>query len=139
MAGQNSVVRQCAVVGTGGLAVDEGEGGTDTSGIAVVGPGAQLLDNDVSDTRGNGSGRGRALFVRQGQGTVVHRNRLVGDSGATGLLVVESNDVLAIRNRFAGFAAGIVFDGVSSGAYRGNLTSGVAAPYSGGTDAGGNE
>ena len=83
--------------------------------------------------------RVKALFVLHGQGTVVQRNRLVGNSGATGLRVVESNDVLAIRNRFAGLAEGIVFEGASNGAYRGNLTSGVAVPYSGGTDAGGNE
>jgi YD repeat-containing protein len=138
VAGQSSVVRRCTVRETGGLG-GEGEEGADTFGIAVSGPGTRLLENDVSGTVGNGIGVGHSLFVWQGKGTVAARNRLTGSFSAVGLTIRESQDVVAAQNRLMGLGSGIVYEGESTGTYRGNLTSGVLTPFSGGSDAGGNQ
>jgi hypothetical protein len=47
--------------------------------------------------------------------------------------------VIVLENRFAGLYEGLVFDFSSTGVYRSNFSTGVALPYQGGTDAGGNK
>lgn len=46
--------------------------------------------------------------------------------------------MLVIQNRLLDTSLGLRFTG-STGLYQGNLTSGCATPYSGGTDAGNNQ
>jgi hypothetical protein len=112
-------------------------------GIFVKGPGARLLDNEVVDTVApEGGGSVSVLQLSEAAGAVVRGNRIANGTGtrdATGIDVVGSIDVLVLENRLTGLDFGIVFESESTGKYRGNLTSGVATPYTGGTDAGGNQ
>jgi Calx-beta domain len=136
--GRGSSVRNNQVVATTGTTVF----GVDstTFGILSEGPGARILNNDVTDTFGVGAGEGRAVAVSSADGTVIDRNRIGNSVFATavGIRIVSSSDVLAMRNRLAVLPDGIVYDS-STGLYRSNLTSGVTNPYVGGTDAGKNQ
>ena len=143
VAGRNSTVRRSTVLSTGGAPVEGGEGeeeaGEDTYGIALFGSGVRALHNDVRNTLGNGSGVGRGLLFDTANGGVALGNFLSQTGSATGLLVRGSQDVIVLRNRFVGLSEGLVFDPSSTGAYRGNFSTGVNLPYQGGSDAGGNE
>jgi YD repeat-containing protein len=140
--GRHSVVRAVVVQDTGGGGgggSEEGGGGSDVHGIALYGPGVRVLDSDVRNTQGVGSGEGRAIVLDQAPGAVAQGNRLTGDGAGTGLLVQGSPNVLAVGNRLLFLSEGLRFDEGSSGSYRGNFSSGVANPYQGGSDAGGNQ
>ena len=143
VAGRNSTVRRSTVLFTGGAPVvggeDEGGGGEDSYGIALVGPGARALHNDVRNTLGIGSGVGRGLLFDTANGAVALGNFMSQPGSATGLLIRSSGDVIVLRNRFLGLSEGLVFDSSSTGSYRGNFSTGVSLPYQGGSDAGGNE
>jgi YD repeat-containing protein len=143
VAGRNSTVRRSTVLFTGGAPVEggdgEGGGSEDTCGIALVGPGARALHNDVRNTFGNGPGVGRGLLFDTANGAVALGNFMSQPGSATGLLIRSSEDVIVLRNRFVSLSEGLVFDSSSTGAYRGNFSTGVSLPYQGGSDAGGNE
>jgi len=136
--GRGSVVRNNQVVNTTGTTIF----GADSAvyGIASDGPGARLLDNDVTDTIGVGTGDGVALAITDGNGSVAERNRIGNASLANsiGIRIGTSASVLALRNRLAVLGYGIDYQG-STGSFRDNLTSGVSVPYTGGTDAGNNQ
>jgi len=69
----------------------------------------------------------------------VEKNRAAA-SGVTsaGIFLESGASVLVMNNRMTGLTSGIVFS-TSTGKYRDNLTSGVGTPYTGGTNAGGNQ
>ena len=134
--GRNNTVRSSTVLATGG-GPHEAAGAV---GIAIFGPGARVDDNDVRGTAGIGDAVGRAVLLESAPAAIVVGNRLDGEGAGTGVLIRASWDVLVLRNRLFGLAEGIVFEvETGSGAYRGNFTVNVANPYSGGSDAGGNQ
>jgi hypothetical protein len=135
--GRGNVVRDNQVVSTSGTTFFGAN--ADAYGIHTLGSGARILNNDVTDTVPTGSGAGLAIAVDEASGTVIEKNR-VGNSvlGNTyGVNVVSGDDVMVVSNRMAILSFGVSYD-AASGKYRRNLTSGVATPYSGGTDAGDN-
>ena len=83
-------------------------------GIALVGTGPRVLNNDVSTT------------VKQGTAT------------AWGILLNGVTGGLAVNNRITEADKGIEYFGPSTGKYRDNLTFDVTTPFTGGTDAGNN-
>jgi hypothetical protein len=136
--GRGTVIRRNQVSATGGTTTLGAN--TDVVGIIAEGPGARLLQNDVTDTIGVGTGTGIALGIASGNGSVAERNR-IGNAvlaASSGLRIFQSSSVLAVGNRLAVLTNGIEYSS-STGRYRDNLTSGVATPYTGGTDAGNNE
>jgi len=84
-----------------------------TTGIYVAGPGCRVLNNEIIETTSSSSSFSIAVDV----------------GGA---------NTLVINNHISNASYGIVYDSGASGKYRDNLTTGVTAGYSGGTDAGNN-
>jgi nitrous oxidase accessory protein NosD len=125
VSGEDAVVRGCRVSGSTGY------------GIQVKGGRARVLRNHVLATGTSPAG----ILVEGADGAVIGRNDL--DGGLVGILVSASADVLVESNRITRALTGIRFEttpgSAGKGKYQGNLTSGVAIPYAGGTDAGGNE
>ncbi|HEY8150436.1 MAG TPA: Calx-beta domain-containing protein [Vicinamibacteria bacterium] len=138
--GRGTVVRNTQVVRTGGTAALGAD--SSTYGIFVEGPGARVVDSDVTDTVGVGSGTGIAIGLGTGSnGAVVEKNRMANAvlaAASSGIRISGSSSVLALNNRLAVLGSGIEYLS-SSGHYRDNLTSGVTVPFTGGTDAGNNQ
>jgi ELWxxDGT repeat protein len=136
--GTGNTIRRNAIVATGGAAFD----GAHVHGIRALGPATRILDNDVTDTYGVGSGQGVGIVVDDdATGSVVEGNRVgVGTSGGntTGVSVETGTEVFVLRNRIMRTGTGIRFQPGAAGTYRANLTSGTTTPFVGGTDAGGN-
>ena len=133
--GKGHVIRNNQVVKTTGTTVP---GQTEIVGIAVVGAGSRLLNNDVTDTIEMGAAEGLGLLVRNGDGAIVEGNRIgnaVLAATSVGISIETSDDVLAVNNRLATLGSGIIYGAGSGGKYRDNLTSGVTTPFTGGTDA----
>jgi glucose/arabinose dehydrogenase len=135
--GAGGVVRRNAVLATGGStqAADN-----DAFGIAVGGTGVRVLDNDVSGTFPTGAGVATGILATAASGAVVEKNRVGGGGSGAGIVAeVSSADVLVLDNRLLQLDEGIAFRSGADGVYRRNLTTGVATPFTGGTDAGGNQ
>ena len=135
--GLNNIIRNNQVVNTGGAT----QAYPGTTGIAVYGPGARVLNNDVIETKGQ-SIPAFGIFLQYAPGAVIEGNR-VGDSSlelqnSIGIVPHSSSDVLISDNCVTTMNFGVYYDG-ASGKYRDNLTSGVTYPFTGGTDAGGND
>jgi glucose/arabinose dehydrogenase len=136
--GAGSVVRRNQIMVTGGTTAFGAN--ADTFGIRTDGVDVRILDNDVSDTVPVGSGTGYEIFAENAASTVIEKNR-VGNAApvlSAGIFAASGANVLVMDNRLTGVTKGVVFD-AATGKYRANLTSGVITPYTGGTDAGGNE
>ncbi len=110
-----SVIRRNRVLTTGGTTKETGVGTAVVGILVVTGAGVRVIDNDVAAvTRG-------ATEISAG---------IAFDGGLNNFVV--DNRISAVTD------AGILFDSGGTGKYRGNLTSGIPTPYSGGTDAGDN-
>jgi hypothetical protein len=135
--GRGNLVRRSQVRSTGGAAAGPD---ADTFGIRVDGPQARVLDNDVEDTVPVGAGTGHGIYVTGGAADVIEKNRVSNSEPvtSTGIFAASGADVQVVDNRLARLTSGVVFD-AATGKYRGNVTSAVGAPYTGGTDAGGNQ
>lgn len=137
--GNGNIVRHSQALGTGG-STEVGQ----VVGIAIQGSGGRALDNDIISTAavGNG-GLAYGLFLWRAGGAVVEGNRIDGVTTDTetpyGIYIEESNNVLVRGNSITNTEKGIYFFFGSTGKYRDNLTSGVTAPFTNGTDAGGND
>ena len=109
-------------------------------GIHTEGAEVRVINNDVTDTNPQGTGAGNAVAVEQATGAVVEKDRLANSTpnNSYGVKAVSGSNVLVIGNRISGTAFG-VFYGSATGSYRDNLTTGVATPYTGGTNAGNNQ
>ena len=101
-------------------------------GIEVDGAGAVVRDNVVSNTGGSTvSTPATGILVVSGT-AVVERNVVsVADTG-----IDIAGEALVAFNRILTATAGISFSG--SGKYANNLTAACTTPFTGGTDAGGN-
>jgi hypothetical protein len=109
--GANSIVRNSVVANTGPTTIP---GNYSSYGIVVNGSGGRVLNNDVLTVTPTG--------VVFGYG-----------------ILLGGNNVLVVGNRITTADIGVDFVFLSgNGKYRDNLTSGVGTPFSGGTDAGGN-
>ena len=112
IAGSGNIVRNNQVVATGGstcCGVNQG-----ASGITVFGAGTRVLNNDVIDTFGTGTGLGR------------------------GIGFVACIWCSAVNNRITNANTGIEYTNASTGKFRDNITFNVTTPYAGGTDIGNN-
>jgi len=134
--GLGIIVRRNQVVGTGGSTVSG-----DATGIQFDGPGARLLNNDISSTVATGTGYAFAARIGEGDGAVVEGNRIDDVSSGTGftfgLHISFSADVLVRENSITSVDKGVVYNS-STGKYMDNLTSGVTTPFTGGTAVGTN-
>ena len=135
--GRGNIIRNNQVVDTGGHSVG-------ARGIQVYGSGNRVINNNVYGTVGNPGLAGYdsiGINLWYGQGSIVENNRVsnsILSSDSCGVEVYDSANVLAINNGVTNMDYGIVYSGSSTGKYRDNVTSGVTTPYTGGTDAGGN-
>jgi len=132
--GAGSIVRKNRVLGTGG------EANVESHGIRVKGLRPQVLDNEVTRTWGSFGAEGHGIHV-DAAGAVVEGNRVGNDeTGPPSLgILLLGPDALVVGNRLTLLAQGIFFTPQATGKYRDNLASGVANPYTGGTDAGNNQ
>ena len=135
--GRGNIIRNNQVVDTGG-------GNYGAKGILIYGPGNRVINNDVYETVGKTGSYGydsAGIDIWYGDGSVVENNRIgnsVLSSDSCGVDIYDSANVLVANNRITTMANGIDYRGGSTGKYRGNLTSGVTTPFTGGTDAGDN-
>jgi nitrous oxidase accessory protein NosD len=115
----------------------------DVYGIKVAGSGARLLNNDVTDSVGVGTGSGHGIYLSDATGAVVEGNRignavLAMNNISYGINAFSGSDILVVGNRLATVVYGLFFSG-ANGRYRDNLTSGtVTNPYTGGDGSPGN-
>lgn len=133
--GSDVTVRDNQVLGVGGGTALVLE--ADVSGIHVEGARPRIIGNDVSDVQ---PGVGAAVGIRGSGigGAFIEKNRVSLDpSESTAILIESSAHVIATRNRVTRAGRGIVYD-ASTGKYGFNATAGVATPFVGGTDIGGN-
>jgi len=135
--GRGNIVRHNQVVDTGGRTP-----ANNAYGIAIYGPGARTLDNDISATAATGANSGYALYLFQADSAVVERNRIddvsSGTAPTSGVYILSSLNVLVIGNRITSAQNGVLFD-ASTGKYMSNLTSNVTTPFAGGTAVGIND
>jgi hypothetical protein len=160
VSGSNCEVRRNQVVNTGGST----EVGGIYVGLYLLGPNGRVLNNDVSNTVATTGNSVGGIHLGSASGGVVESNRissvigdgptnygieiirsdhvLVRDNSITsvgyGAYLIFSNDALVRANNISNADAGIYFNS-ATGKYRDNLTSGVTTPFTGGTDAGGND
>jgi len=134
--GRGNIVRRNQVVDTGGSTTS-----TWAHGIMLFGNGARALNNDISGTAATSSGQANGLYIDGVVGAVVEGNRIDDVSSVTGqaygMYIWRSLGVLAAGNRITRADWGIRYN-LSGGKYKDNLTSSVTTPFTGGTDAGGN-
>jgi len=111
--GRGNLIRHNLVLATGGT-TSQGANAS-AYGIWVNGLDPRIVDNDVVGTYGQGTGRSSAIFLSN-----------------------DVRDALVVENRISRGDYGARFWGFATGKYRDNLTSSVVTPFTGGTDAGGN-
>jgi nitrous oxidase accessory protein NosD len=137
VSGQGSIIRRSQVIATGG-----GKVTPLWTGIGATGTGIRILDNDVIDTADPGPGFAvDAINVFGAPGGVIEGNRLANQfvpPHVFGITIFDSSGVLVVNNRIVNFPDGVTYLD-STGKYRDNLTSGVASPFDGGTNAGNND
>ena len=134
--GRGNIVRRNQVMDTGGSTVDIA-----AYGIIFDGPGGRVLNNDISGTASRSWANAFALSFRDADGAVVDGNRIDDVSADTGwpmgIFIDSSNDVLLAGNHITRVPYGVFYSN-STSKYMDNLTSNVTTPFTGGTDAGGN-
>jgi len=132
--GRGNIVRYNQVVDTGGRTPATG-----AYGIAIYGPSARILDNDISATTATNANSSYALSLFFADSAVVKGNRIDDVSSGTGstygVLLSTSADVLIIGNRITSAQYGVYYLS-STGKYMNNLTSNVTTPFFGGTAVG---
>ena len=131
--GENSIVRNNLVVGTGRNA--------SATGIYVTGPGMHVIDNEVMDTV-ESTGVAYGIRVNAAPGSVVERNvvsnRALGPTSSYGIWVAALSGPAAsvVGNRVAYMRDGIYFTAGTLGIYMDNTVGGATTAFSGGTAAG---
>lgn len=113
-------------------------------GIGAVGNTNIIRDNHVLAVN-RSQGLSWGIYV-DGERNVIMNNDVADvnaqDDNEAGIILSNfsgnGRDFLVVNNRIIGMREGIRFEHGATGKYRDNLTSGVTTPFSGGTDAGGN-
>jgi hypothetical protein len=129
--GVGSSVRRNLVVNTGGTTVQGGN--ANNAGIALFGSANVILENEIMNVAGTGTGVGYGIVMDTSDDTVVESNRIAAvDTG----IYADGTNILVSNNRFMRMPTAIDMPG--SGKFSNNLTAGVSVIANGGTDAGGN-
>jgi hypothetical protein len=126
--GTGSVVRRNTVVNTFGNSIPNSY----TNGLAVLGPGSQVIDNSVTETLATGTGLGTGIVI-SGDGSLVERNRVTNRTVAgntVGIRVSNAPDTLVVDNRVSRVNTGIRAIEGNAGAFcRDNIVVGATTPY----------
>jgi nitrous oxidase accessory protein NosD len=135
--GTGNVVRNNQVVSTGGSTFDGR-----AWGILAAGPGARVINNDVTDTtRQNGDTYG--IWFGDCDNCIAEGNRVSDTSAGTatsyGIYIEFSSNAMVVDNRIATADNGVFYFSSTGGEYRDNITDGVTTPYTGGTPIGDND
>jgi hypothetical protein len=136
--GAGSVVRQNQILHTGGSTVT-----AQIIGLAMVGDGAQVLDNVVVDTVAPAAGTAWGILAEDdlttATGEMIEGNHVSNVTLTSNSIAIQSGSAsnLVVNNRIANFNAGIII--FSTAKYRDNLTINTTTPYTGGTDEGNNK
>ena len=111
-------------------------------GIVINGPGAQVLNNTVTDVTAQGNSSGGGIYLVTSNNSVVESNRIsnVTTTGgeAKGIYLTGGSDILVSDNRISGTIQGICFVAANgaTGTYMNNLVRSSGTKYIGGTAAG---
>jgi len=137
--GRGNIVRRNQVVDTGGSTAYSN---MPAVGIVLNGPGGRILDNDISQTAGTGTGSGFGLNIGAADGVVTENNSIDGvssdASSAYGVHVSSSNGFVAEDNRIIGIGSaatsyGLFFDSVNDAVVEDNriidLSSSASTSY----------
>jgi hypothetical protein len=140
--GVGAVIRDNLVVETGGSTIVPTPRAT---GIAVFhGEGGVVTNNDVIDTTtSDAMSFDYGIWAANSNDVVIEGNRVRNPNPSPAytfaIILPFSENGQVVENRISSAEAGVVYSSGATGKYRGNLTDGVATPFSGtGTDAGGN-
>jgi hypothetical protein len=137
--GRESTIRNNRVVATGGYEGDDADNLAGTIGIYVNGSNAMVLNNAVLEMNGRGYNRG---IYAIGHNALIENNHIsntVNRGSATYGITAWTESAIVVRNTVSGVdQVGIGFPFVEGAVYRDNVTTDVAVPFGGGTDAGGN-
>jgi parallel beta-helix repeat protein len=135
--GRGNMIRNNQVVETGGRIPS-----SNSSGIVIYGPGNRVINNDVYETAADGANNTYEIELEGASGGIVENNRVgnsaPGTGASYGIFVAGSSNVFVTNNSITNLAKGVFYDGTSSGKYRDNIAIGCTVPFTGGTDAGGN-
>jgi hypothetical protein len=138
VAGNGNIVRNNQVVATGGSTLSGGL--VEAYGIWADGPGARLLNNDVTEVTAVGPSLAIGIYLSYSSNGVVAGNRvgnITSPSGSSyGIYLNVGTGLLASDNRLSGTYHGIYIIGGATGKYMNNMTQDVTTPYTGGTAAG---
>lgn len=134
--GTGNLVRDNLLLRTGNSTT-----GTDAlvDGIKARGRFNRFINNEIAVVTPLNQGNG--IYLINADGSVVEGNRIFGIEGGPttsfAIRIESSDDVLVVNNRVGSVYNGVFYDS-STGKYRDNLTSNATSPFTGGTDAGGN-
>ena len=136
VAGFGNTVSKNTVVDTGGATwINE------AYGITVFGPGAKVVNNEISKTTAQTSGYARGMDLQSADYSLVLNNTVTDTITDTGtgyaVYIANSTGVFLRTNNLSNADNGLYFTG-STGKYFNNLTFDVATPFTGGTPIGGN-
>ena len=132
--GLGNIIRNNLVVDTGGSSSS-----FSSCGINVKGPGNRVINNDVYETKEQGTYDANGILAYTASGLVVENNRVgnaaFGTGTSYGIYLDTSSNAMVKDNTISKMTYGIVYAG-STGLYMNNLASGCTVPFSGGTAAG---
>jgi hypothetical protein len=139
MHGRGNTIRNVGVVNTGGSTVI-----SDAWGIVSRGPGARIHNNNIFETKEQGTGLAGGILINTGDGTYlaynVSGNTAPSTTGTSyGILIQDSANVIVRNNNVTMMTKGILFSALGAGAsgiYMDNLASGCVDPFTGGYPAG---
>ncbi len=132
--GRGNIIRNNLVVSTGGNSSNY-----NPQGVYVGGPDNRVINNDVSETKEQGSGWSYGVYGYNTYGLVIENNRVsnaaIGTGTSCGIFIDTSANTMVKDNTISGMNYGIDFYS-GSGLYMNNLASGCLSPFLGGTAAG---
>jgi len=131
--GLGNIIRNNLVLSTGG-----NSSYPSFNGIYVLGPGNRVINNDVYETKEQGTVWACGIYANSTSGLVVENNRMgnaaFGTGYSAGIYIQASANAMVKDNTISKMNYGIYYDN-STGLYMNNLASGCGAAFTNGTPA----
>lgn len=138
--GVGGIVRSNLVINTTGSTVTTN---ASAYGLWIEDASARVIDNDIVDTVGTGTGIGYGIYGNACNRAFFENNRVgltaAAPTNTKGIYLVGVENGQVVNNRMTLLTVGMEYGAGSSGKYRDNLTVGCTTNYLGGTSAGNNQ
>jgi nitrous oxidase accessory protein NosD len=116
--------------------------GTRAYGIVVRAPESVVADNEIVETTAASGSFVYGIHATGSDGVLIEGNRIMNEdlppAYSFGIIIPFSQNVLVVNNRLNHLSEGVTYSSFGTGKYRDNVTAEVTTPFTGGTDAGGN-